>query len=150
MDEQQAGVCMSRSLAFAVTIVLVPVVLMGCATPPTVGSLAVDRASEVVDGIVTAPTADQKKTFVRVLVREYQNLGFPFSESDLAASERAEIINAAIKTCRELAEGVSVTTMRKKMQQDLLQQSPNLDSATASGIISANFTAIRAPGSLCP
>ena len=71
------------------------------------------------------------------------------TESDITSSDRAAMIEAGIKTCRELADGVSVTAMRQKMEQDLLQQSPDLDSGTAAGIIDANLRAIRAPGSLC-
>ena len=141
---------MRRFAVLPLTVVLASVVLAGCGSPPTVGSVAVDRANEVVDSVVTAPTTAQKNTFIRALVREYQAIGSAMTESDITAADRAAMIDAGIKTCRELADGVSVTAMRQKMEQDLLQQSPELDSVTASGIIEANLRAIRAPGSLCP
>ena len=141
---------MHRRSALLVTAVLASVSLSACGTPPTAGSLAIDRANEVVDGLVAAPTTAQKDTFIRELVRGYQAIGSTMTESDISSSDRAAMIEAGIKTCRELADGVSVSAMRQKMEQDLVQQSPDLDSFTAAGIIEANLEAIRAPGSLCP
>ncbi len=126
------------------------VALAGCASPPTVGSLAVDRANEVVDAVVSAPDANQEDTFMRELVLGYQNLGSTLTESDITPADRAAMIEAGVKTCRELADGVSESAMRQKMAEDLIQQSPDLDIATAQGVIDANLRAIRAPGSLCP
>lgn len=144
------GNAMRRYSALLLAAVLASVLLSGCASPPTVGSLAVDRANDVLDSVVSAPTAAQEDTFIRELVRGYQAIGSTITESDITASDRAAMIDAGVKTCRELADGVSVTAMRQKMEQDLLQQSPDLDSGTAAGIIDANLRAIRAPGSLCP
>lgn len=139
-----------RYCGSALAAVLTSVALSGCATPPTVGSLAVDRANEVVEGLVTAPTVDQENTFIRELVRGYQALGSTMTESDITSGDRAAMIEAGVKTCRELADGVSESAMRQKMEQDLLEQSSDLDPETAAGIIESNLRAIRAPGSLCP
>ena len=141
---------MRRNPALPLTVVLASVLLSGCGSPPTVGSLAVDRANEVLDSVVSAPSNAQRSTFIRELIRGYQALGSTLTEDDITSSDRAAMIDAGVKTCRELAGGVSETTMRRKMEQDLLQQSPELDPGTASGIIEANLRAIRAPGSLCP
>lgn len=139
-----------RALSLSVLFALGSVGVVGCASPPTVGSLAVDRANDVVEEILSAPTSDQEAIFIRELVREYQQIGGTITESDISAADRGAMITAGIKTCRELADGVSIASMRQKMEQDLLQQSPELDSTTAAGIIQANLAAIRAPGSLCP
>ena len=141
---------MRRYSVLPITAVLAALVLSGCASPPTVGSLAVDRANEVLDSVVSSPTAAQEDTFIRELVRGYQAMGSTMTESDITSFDRAAMVDAGIKTCRELADGVSVSMMRQKMESDLVQQSPDLDSGTAAGIIDANLGAIRAPGSLCP
>ena len=141
---------MRKYSVLPLTAVLASVLLSGCASPPTVGSLAVDRANEILDSVVSTPSADQKNTFIRELVRGYQALGSTMTESSITLSDRAAMIDAGVKTCQELADGVGETAMRQKMEQDLLQQSPDLDSGTAAGIIEANLRAIRAPGSLCP
>lgn len=141
-----------KILTATVVTVGASLTLTGCFGPPTtVDSLALDRVADVGEAILAEPDEAQKTVYKRELSTNYQAIGLDVTEDSLSsAAEWPAIIAASLKTCRELANGVSETDMVTNLIDDLKQQQPNMDPAWFPLIAEANLSAIRAPGSLCP
>ncbi len=138
----------SRKHKFGVLVALSIVGLVGCGMPPSPGSLAIDRVGEVVEAVLAEPNDAQIAVFERALTAEYVALfpGFTWDEEDSWEA----VIGGALRMCRKLADGVTVTDMRDKLFDDLESQMPNAAPADVMLIVDANLRALRAPGSLCP
>jgi hypothetical protein len=138
----------SRKYKFGVLVAFLIVGLVGCGMPPSPGSLAIDRAGEVVEAVLAEPNDAQIAVFKRELTANYEAVGFDISRSD--EDLWVKVINAALRSCRDLANGTSVTDMRAVLIDDLMEQKPDSDLSMASLIADANLAALRAPDSLCP
>ena len=135
-----------RNLAL-IAIAPLLVGLAACSTPPSPGSLAVDRAVEAVDGFLAEPDDAQIAVYKRVLTAEYEAIGMTAVGSNVTW---ADVMRPALKTCSDFADGVTVTDMRAKMFNDLKDQQPNAEPFEIALVVDANLNALRAPGSLCP
>ena len=137
----------SGKYKFGVLVAFLSVGLVGCGMPPSPGSLAIDRVGDVVEAVLAEPDEAQIAVYKRELTAEYEAIGFKVLGDNVTW---ADVMPPALKTCRELAKGVSVTDMRAKFIDDLKGQSPNTDPSIVVLIADANLAALRAPGSLCP
>ena len=137
----------SGKYKFGVLVAFLSVGLVGCGMPPGPGSLAIDRVGEVVEAVLAEPDDAQIAVYKRELTAEYEAIGFKVLGDNVTW---ADVMPPALKTCRQLANGVSVTDMRAKFIDDLKGQSPNTDPSIVVLIADANLAALRAPGSLCP
>ncbi len=144
------GYVIKPGTKLAVLVAFLSVGLAGCSNPPSPGSLAIDRAGEIVGALLAAPDDAQIAMYKRELLANYQTIGIPMSEDSIDEAMWTAMISASLKTCRELAGGVSETDMRDKMIDDLKQQEPGADPTWYPLIAEVNLTAIQAPGSLCP
>jgi hypothetical protein len=134
----------SQKYKFGVLVAFLIVGLVGCST----GSLAINRAGEAVDTILAEPNDAQIAVYKRELIAEYKAVFPGFSWSDEDSWEGT--IDAALRSCRELAKGVSVTDERISLIDDVESQLPNYSPIDVALIVDANLNAQRAPGSLCP
>ena len=125
--------------------------LAACSTPPSPQSWAVDRAVEAVDGFLAEPDDAQIAVYKRVLTAEYEAIGMTAVGSNVTW---ADLMRPALKTCRDFADGVTVTDMRAKMSNDLQEMANEaglqVEPFETARVVDANLTALRAPGSLCP
>ncbi|MDA9890920.1 DUF732 domain-containing protein [Actinomycetota bacterium] len=138
----------SRKYKFGVLVAFLIVGLVGCGMPPSPGSLAIDRAGEVVEAVLAEPNDAQIAVYKRELIAGYKAVIPGFSWSDEDSWEDA--IDWALSVCRELAKGVSVTDVRAVLIVNVESQLPIASPIEVAQIVDANLRAQRAPGSLCP
>lgn len=137
----------SQKYKFGALVALSIVGLVGCGMPPSPGSLAIDRAGEVVEAVLAEPNDAQIAVYKRELTANYKAIGFAVLSN---GATWADIMPPALKTCRQLANGTSVTDMRAKFIDDLESQMTNYDPEISVLIADASLAALLAPGSLCP
>ena len=98
--------------------------------------------------MLAEPNDAQIAVYKRELIAEYKAVFPGFSWSDEDSWEGT--IDAALRSCRELAKGVSVTDERISLIDDVESQLPNYSPIDVALIVDANLNAQRAPGSHCP